>query len=134
MCASHGTFMKKTSSLLKTVSILYIIFGAVVLCYAIVSPIYGLMVSKKAAAGFDIFLLILTFCLAAIMLSAGIIGLKSKSFKLRNTMAVLILTLSIISLIFALSAGIVTWLSFANLVLPVLYFMGVRKSDVDSEE
>ncbi|MEG0914263.1 MAG: hypothetical protein RSG57_00745 [Christensenellaceae bacterium] len=123
--------MSKSSVLLKVVSILFIIFGAIALIITIAGMVLGGMVAAIGAgilAVAMIIVLILALLEALLMLFAGILGVKGDKIKACTVMSIIILALSIISLIMGIVQGGFQWTSLISIILPVLYFIGVRQT------
>lgn len=121
-------------TLLKVVSIIFIILGgyeAAVLC---IGSLPGLLASLVTLhlGGLILDILSLAFGLigAVFMLIAGITGLNAAnrkgSAKTCRSFAIIILVLSIASLVVSVLSSGLSWTAIAGIILPVLYYIGAK--------
>ena len=126
--------MTKRSTMLKVVSILMIIFGAIALFTVI-----GAMQLVNALGGADIMVLAgispgtyklamaisLIACIIEIL--AGILGLALKNKKTLILIGLICIIIQVVSLIFVIVAHSFSWTSLVGFVLPILYYIGAKQ-------
>ena len=132
------------SSLLKVISILFIIFGALCLLSSL-----GKFTENAAYGGMGIGTSVLALAAAALELAAGILGVQDKdNLDVCKTLAIVLIVLAVINGLLSIllvttfvgvmggsaglgvAAGVLTGvivMVFA-LLLPVLYMIGIKKS------
>ena len=132
------------SSLLKVISILFIIFGALSLLSSL-----GKFTENAAYGGIGIGTSVLALAAAALELAAGILGVQNKdNLDVCKTLAIVLIVLAVINGLLSIllvttfvgvmggsaglgvAAGVLTGvivMVFA-LLLPVLYMIGIKKS------
>ena len=132
------------SSLLKVISILFIIFGALSLLSSL-----GKFAENAAYGGMGIGTSVLALAAAALELAAGILGVQNKdNLDVCKTLAIVLIVLAVINGLLSIllvttfvgvmggsaglgvAAGVLTGvivMVFA-LLLPVLYMIGIKKS------
>ena len=132
------------SSLLKVISILFIIFGALSLLSSL-----GKFTENAAYGGMGIGTSVLALAAAALELAAGILGVQNKdNLDVCKTLAIVLIVLAVINGLLSIllvttfvgvmggsaglgvAAGVLTGvivMVFA-LLLPVLYMIGIKKS------
>ena len=123
--------MQNKSTLLKVVSILMIIFGALAGIIALIA-LFGSFATMAIGVGFlTIFPSLLLVASAALELVTGIVGLQAANgngnLKTAKTFAIITLVLAAISLLSSLFGGTFGWSTLTGAVLPILYFVGVRQ-------
>ena len=127
--------MNKPNTLLKVVSILYIVFS-IISALVIVVGTLGIGALLGSAAG-DIgagiamasFFMVLSLVSVILGVIAGIAGLKAENLKLCKTLAIILLVLAALSAISNLADGESIVSSLVGLILPILYTDGVFKEN-----
>ena len=126
--------MTQKSTMLKVVSILMIIFGAIALFANL-----GSIAQINALGGFELFAyvgispgLITFWCVLVIignilMLLAGIMGLASKSKALLEKMGIILIVVQLLCLIVAIPAQMFSWTNITGFLFPVLYYLGAKQ-------
>ena len=119
--------MKKPNTLLKVVSILYIVFSIIsgvliLLSFLGLGALVG-GVAGSVGAGMGIALVLALFSLIGVVLGliAGLVGLKAENLPLCKGLAITLVVLAAISLISNLFSGNNISSSLVGLVLPILY-------------
>ena len=111
-------------TLLKVISILFLIFGVFSVITAVAGIIGG---GLLAGAGILAALAVIIGCLGGILeFIAGIKGLQNKLAQCR-TLGMILLVLAVLGLIF--SGFRFTWSNVTAIVLPILYLLGAKKQD-----
>lgn len=130
--------MKKPNTLLKVVSILYIVFCSIsgllsLVSYLGIGALLG-AVGGSVSAGVGIALFIAVFSLIRVILGivAGIAGVKAQDLSLCKVLAIILVVLAAISFFSALSQGENIFSSLVGLALPVLYTVGVYQQINDT--
>ncbi|MEF9946513.1 MAG: hypothetical protein RR869_05325 [Lachnospiraceae bacterium] len=129
--------MFKPNKLLKVVSVILIIFGAL----SVVSSIIGYVgvQSLKDMQGVDMTVikaaytplnLAIGLCSALLMVICGILGVKGKAYKPALILMIVYVVIDIISLfISGIAMTALTWTSLIiGLILPLLYLWGLYQS------
>lgn len=126
--------MTRKSTLLKVVSILMIIFGAIALI-ANLGSIFQIM----ALGGFELFAyvginpgLVGFWCFLVIvgnilMLVAGIMGIASNNKALLEKMAIILIVVQLLCLIFAIPCQMFSWTNITGFLFPILYYIGAKQ-------
>ena len=116
-------------TLLKVISILFLIFGVFSVITAVAGIIGGGLLAAAGAPGAGILaaLAVIIGCLGGILeFIAGIKGLQNKLAQCR-TLGMVLLVLAVLGLIF--SGFRFTWSNVTAIVLPILYLLGANKQD-----
>lgn len=125
--------MKKPNTLLKVVSILYIIFSILSGIIVILGSLgIGSLLGSAAgdvAAGLAMTMFFAAISLVGVVLGlmAGINGIKAQNLKLCKTLGIILIVFAVLSAIGSIlnKGGIVS--ALIGLVLPILYTIGVSK-------
>lgn len=125
--------MKKRSTLLKVMSIIYIVLGALSLLSGImmiamrstIEQVYSTM-GMEAPTTFSY---ILTFVGAIIYLASGIIGILYKSKQSVLIIGVVFALYEVFNIVFAAVTTFFTPLSLVGLIWPILYLWGWYQSN-----
>lgn len=125
--------MKKPNTLLKVVSILYIVFNIIggILIIAgslgLGALIGGAAGSVGAGVALASFFMIFSLISVILGLVAGFAGLKAENLGLCKILGIILIVLAAISTISNLADGEGIISSLISLILPVLYTVGVFK-------
>lgn len=132
--------MFKRSTMLKVVSILMIIFGAI--AFFTLMGSMALINSVGAALGGSIeqllelsgvsvgtyrFALILGIIASIFEILAGILGLALKNKKTLVMIGCICIIIQVVSLIFSIVAHSFAWTNLIGFILPILYFIGAKQ-------
>ena len=137
--------MTKKSTMLKVVSILNIIFGAIASVVVVGSvatlsgaaALLGMSLSDALSLGalttgmnpgLMMPSLIISIVSAILILVSGIMGLASKNVKLLTTVGLILIVITLISLILTCATSGFSVLNLLSFVLPILYFLGAKQS------
>ena len=138
--------MTKRSTMLKVVSILMIIIGAIALIVSLlgvvgtnmaagyIPEIEGELTPEMVAAGLDANALLSAMMIASVIgmigsgfeMFCGIFGLASKSKKAIQILGIIVIVLEVVSLIMTITSGGFTVWSLVSFILPILYFIGAK--------
>lgn len=129
--------MFKPNKLLKVVSVILIIFGAISVVSSIIS--YVGMQNIKDMPGVDMTMikaaytplnLAIGLCSAVLMVICGILGLRGKAYKPALILMIVYVVIDIVSIfISGIAMTALTWTSFIiGLILPLLYLWGLYQS------
>ena len=127
--------MNKPNTLLKVVSILYIIFSIISGIIIIVGSLgIGALlggVAGNVGAGMAMAALFMVLSLVSVVLGliAGFAALKAENLKLCKTLAIVLLVLAALGVVSNLADGENTVSTLISLVLPILYTVGVFKEN-----
>lgn len=127
--------MNKPNTLLKVVSILYIIFSIISGIIIIVGSlgIGALLGGVAGDVGADMAMaalfMVLSLVSVVLGLIAGFAGLKAENLKLCKTLAIVLLVLAALGVVSNLADGENTVSTLISLVLPILYTVGVFKEN-----
>ena len=120
--------------LLKTVSILFIIFGAIAALVSLLGIVGSAAltsvggVAGAALGGVLMVALVIMLIVSVLELILGIVGLRRSDDPARAnffiTWGIILAVLSLIPLIISATAGGFQWTSLVGFVLPVLYIIG----------
>lgn len=125
--------MNRPNTLLKVVSILYIIFNIIGGIMVVAGSLgLGALIGGAAGsvgAGVALTAFFMVFSLISIILGliAGFAGLKAENLRLCKTLGIILIVLAAISTINNLADGESIISSLIGLILPVLYTVGVFK-------
>lgn len=124
--------MSQSSTLLKVMSILYIIMGVAATVVAILAIIgSAMLVLTNVTAGIMSIVAIVVGCLTGILeFIAGIMGVRGKNLSACNKIGICILILALLGVISSIIANAFDWTSLVGIVLSILYLVGVRQSRV----
>ncbi|MGC4020293.1 MAG: hypothetical protein QM793_14410 [Muricomes sp.] len=125
--------MKKRSTLLKVISIILIVLGAISLISSIIAVASrGIVADTYATMGIaapTTFTYVQMFIAAAILLISGIVGVSYKSRQLVLIMGVLLLVYYIANIVYTTVTAAFAPLGLINLLLPLLYLWGWYQSN-----
>jgi hypothetical protein len=114
--------------MLKVVSILFIIFGAIAAIIFLIVGVIGALVAGTAVGIIAILLALFGLILAAVELVIGIIGLKKcedvSQAGFFITTGIVLCVLQFISLVWGIASTGFNFTSFIGFVLPILYIVG----------
>lgn len=123
----------KKSTLLQVVSIIMIVVSAIglVICIPAFIAAFAFMGSGTGSAILLLLLSLLGVLSAGVELFTGIIGVRAATgkgnFKLCKVVAIIALVLSALDIVFSLIGNSFQWTSLFGLVLPILYFIGIKQ-------
>lgn len=123
--------MSKSSTLLKAVSILLIIFGAISAVTGLLGVLGSAAITALGAGGLGAILIVVTIisCLIGIIeIIAGVKGVKGTNMASCKKWAVVILVISAIGLILSIIGSSFSWMTIGSLVLAILYFIGANQA------
>ena len=126
--------MSKPNTLLKVVSIIYIVVEILAAITGIITALgAGLLLgfgfsSSGFGIGMGALILLFTAATVALGLIAGILGLKANNLKACKVFGIILIVLAAIDFLSAMvSGGSGFLMDAAQLVLPILYLVGVSK-------
>ncbi len=123
--------MSTSSTLLKIMSIVFIVFGIIVLIAGIITATGGALVAGIGAGilgAIVILAALLSIMEGLLFLLCGVFGIRGSRLGACFVMAVIILIAQVAGFIMGMASGAPNYLGIVGIVLTILYLIGVKQS------
>lgn len=119
--------MSNQSTLLKVVSILYLVFAGITAIFLVIGLTAALALTALGLDFLYVISLIISVALIVVGIIASINGIKQTDANLCKKLGIIFLAMAVINLIVGFIAAGFNFMSLISLILPVLYLIGANQ-------